>query len=85
MTGVINGKLEKHGPETNLEDIFLRHYSPEGKLLSETFLDSGAYDDPRELILQNNVLYIVGQTGGELGDENYGAWDIFLARYNLNN
>ncbi|MEK7146177.1 MAG: hypothetical protein AAB802_03250, partial [Patescibacteria group bacterium] len=85
VTGVINGKLEKHGPETNLEDIFIRHYSPEGKLLSETFLDSGAYDDPRELILQNNILYVVGQTGGELGDENYGAWDIFLARYNLNN
>jgi hypothetical protein len=82
--GTVNGKDEKHGQETNREDGYLRQYSPTGKLMSETSLATGAYDEPRAIIVANGIAYIVGRTGGAFAQtSSFGAWDIFLMRYSL--
>lgn len=82
--GTINGAAVKHGEATNLEDGYLRHLSPTGKILFETELATSGYDEPRNLTVVDSTLYIVGRTGGSFeGRDNQGAWDIFLARYQI--
>jgi hypothetical protein len=83
MLGVSNGKTEKHALNEATEDGFIRQYSAAGQLQWSGALKTDDYDEPRSSFIYNDILYVVGYTGGVIGDENFGAWDEFIARFNL--
>ena len=67
------------------DDLFLVKYNGNGtKLWSKEYIQNGSSgsDYARGISLDSlENIYVVGDTSGELGDENFGSEDLFLIKY----
>ena len=85
ITGYTNGNLASL-PDVTDRDLFLIKYDSNGNTVFTNQLVNTGSDTGYSLAIDNNdYIYITGTTsGGIYGNINYGLYDIFLMKINLN-
>ncbi len=80
VVGDVDGDLE--GSNAGYSDAFVRWYDRYGRVLRTRQFGTGESDAAYAAAVNGaNHVFVAGQTGGTLGDQNYGGYDAFLREY----
>jgi hypothetical protein len=86
VSGFTSGSPSPFKPNAGLEDQFMARLSIGGTIFSITMAGTAEGDEGRAIAIResDNLLYVVGFTGGNLdGEPNSGGYDMSLLKFNL--